>query len=113
MATCSNSVQQCKVCGEYQTLDHFRPTRWGGVTTVCNSCMTSRRFATLQQRKDVSLGGKSLVRYASGKDSHGVSDPKFEGFTSRELLLELQSRGYRWDSMWLEKVEVVKAKVKL
>lgn len=45
-------------------------------------------------------------------DKKGVN-PLFQGITSRELIEELQSRGYKWDSMWVEEVEVKRRYVKM
>lgn len=41
------------------------------------------------------------------------ANPLFQGITSRELIEELQSRGYKWDSMWVEEVEVKRRYVKM
>ena len=45
-------------------------------------------------------------------DKKGVN-PLFQGITSRELIDELQSRGYKWDAMWVEEVEVKRRYVKM
>lgn len=85
----------------------------GGYATVCKACATAKRLATARKQKDLSLSAGSVVRVASGCDRKGVTDACFEGVTSRRLLQELQARGYKWSDMWLERVEVVKARVKL
>ena len=41
------------------------------------------------------------------------ANPLFQGITSRELIDELQSRGYKWDAMWVEEVEVKRRYVKM
>lgn len=41
------------------------------------------------------------------------ANPLFQGITSRELIDELQSRGYKWDAMWIEEVEVKRRYVKM
>lgn len=41
-----------------------------------------------------------------------VSDDRFAGFTSRELLIELAARGYKWTDMYIEKRVVTRVKVK-
>lgn len=54
-------------------------------------------------------GGQS----ASANDCTAKSNDKFAGITSREMLEELQARGYKWNSLWLEKVKIEKQFVKL
>lgn len=113
MGSVENTVQKCHTCGELKTLDHFNVTRWGGYVSVCKACITAKRLATAHKQKDLSLSTGMVVRVASGRECKGVTDACFEGVTSRRLLQELQARGYKWSDMWLERVEVVKARVKL
>lgn len=54
-------------------------------------------------------GGQS----ATASDRTAKSNDKFAGITSREMLEELQARGYKWNSLWLEKVKIEKQFVKL
>lgn len=49
----------------------------------------------------------------TASDRTAKSNDKFAGITSREMLEELQARGYKWNSLWLEKVKIEKQFVKL
>lgn len=55
---------------------------------------------------------KDLPSICKALDKKGVN-PLFQGITSRELIEELQSRGYKWDSMWVEEVKVERRYVKV
>lgn len=55
---------------------------------------------------------KGSPSFCKALDKKGAN-PLFQGITSRELIEELQSRGYKWDSMWVEEVEVKRRYVKM
>ena len=66
-------------------------------------------IGNLGRQTSSNRGGQS----ATARDCMARSNEKFSGITSRELLEELKARGYKWDNVWLEKVEVKKQFVKL
>lgn len=118
----SNSVQKCQVCGEYLTLDHFRKIPWAksgdAYFKTCTKCIGAKRSASVKvaskDRAFLSSNGSVLKPvYTSASDAEAASDDRFAGFTSRELLLELAARGYKWTDMYIEKRVVTRVKVKL
>lgn len=118
----SNLVQKCKVCGQYLTMDHFRKISWAksgdAWFKACNACSAAKRSATMKSAsKDKSFlsSNGSVLKpvYTSASDAVAVSDDRFAGFTSRELLVELAARGYKWTDMYIEKRVVTRVKVKL
>lgn len=118
----SNSVQKCKVCGQYLTMDHFRKIPWAksgdAWFKTCNKCSAAKRVAavksTSKDRSFLSSNGSVLKPvYTSASDVVAVSDDRFAGITSRELLVELAARGYKWTDMYIEKRVITRVKVKL
>ena len=115
----SNSAVVCSCCGELKTLDHYRviPKASSGRSSVCTACERKKRMETRRRRqlegKEITavVNGRRLTQVTKGYDSAGITDDRFCGIRTCELLAELEARGYRWDSMWLEKVEVVKVRV--
>lgn len=110
----SNSVIKCKKCGEYKTEDHFITTRWGHMT-VCKSCWAVGVAAGRRLAREKKMSSVLVVRSSTttASDFKGVTSEKFNGISSRELLLELQGRGYKWSDMYVERTKIVKCHVKL
>lgn len=106
----NNEAKTCKVCGRLLTLDHYRKTAFApnGVS-ACKECEGKKRSEIWAAKRAAIGGGQS----ATARDCMARSNEKFSGITSRELLEELKARGYKWDNVWLEKVEVKKQFVKL
>lgn len=69
-----------------------------GYQGVCKECAREyhRKKAKVERPASTDGGGGGLEKY-----------------TPRELLEELRRRGYKWSSLWLEKVKVEKRYVKL
>lgn len=110
----SNHAKVCSVCGEYKTEDHFRRIGFtGSLSRMCKDCEAEKRRRTVAQKKSeakelsVELNGCKLTQVTRATDSRGITDDRFRGVKSREL----EARGYKWDNMWLERVEVYKLKV--
>lgn len=53
------------------------------------------------------------IEQPSSAPSGGGTQSGLSAFSPRELLEELRRRGYKWSSLWLEKVKVEKHYVKL
>lgn len=105
-----NEAKKCKVCGRLLTLDHYRKTAFApnGVS-ACKECEGKKRSEIWAAKRAAIGGGQS----ATASDRTAKSNDKFAGITSREILEELQARGYKWNSLWLEKVKIEKQFVKL
>lgn len=113
-----NHAKTCSVCGTLKTEDNFRRIGFTGkLSGVCKECERKKRNATIQSKKlyveevSVEVNGRHLKRVTRATDSRGITSDKFCGITTRELLSELEARGYKWDNMWLEKVEVHRLQV--
>lgn len=99
-----NHAKICSACGVYKTEDHFRRVGFtGALSSMCKACEA--------KELSVELNGRKLTQVTRATDSRGITDERFRGVKSCELLAELEARGYKWDNMWLEKVEVYKLKV--
>lgn len=114
----SNHAKTCSACGVYKTEDHFRRVGFtGALSSMCKACEAEKRRRTVAQKQSeakelsVELNGRKLTQVTRATDSRGITDERFRGVKSCELLAELEARGYKWDNMWLEKVEVYKLKV--
>lgn len=114
----SNHAKVCSACGVYKTEDHFRRVGFtGALSSMCKACEAEKRRRTVAQKQSeakelsVELNGRKLTQVTRATDSRGITDERFRGVKSCELLAELEARGYKWDNMWLEKVEVYKLKV--
>ena len=115
-----NHAKICSSCGTYKTEDHFRRVGFtGALSSMCKACEAQKRRRTVAQKQaeakakelSVELNGRKLTQVTRATDSRGITDERFRGVKSCELLAELEARGYKWDNMWLEKVEVYKLKV--
>lgn len=113
-----NHAKVCSACGVYKTEDHFRRVGFtGALSGMCKACEAEKRRRTVAQKQSeakelsVELNGRKLTQVTRATDSRGITDERFCGVKSCELLAELEARGYKWDNMWLEKVEVYKLKV--
>lgn len=113
-----NHAKVCSACGTYKTEDHFRRVGFtGALSSMCKACEAEKRRRTVAQKQSkvkelsVELNGRKLTQVTRATDSRGITDERFRGVKSCELLAELEARGYKWDNMWLEKVEVRKLKV--
>lgn len=76
---------------------------------------TSKRSSSKHSTKNPTKNQKGSSKNNSickALDKKGAN-PLFQGITSRELIDELQSRGYKWDAMWVEEVEVKRRYVKM
>lgn len=83
--------------------------------TVCKSCWVAKVTAGRRLAREKRLSSALVVRSSTipAADFKGVTNEKFNDISSRELLLELQGRGYKWSDMYVERTEIVKCRVKL
>lgn len=83
--------------------------------TVCKSCWAVGVAAGRRVAREKKMSSALVIRSSStaATDFKGVTNEKFNGISSRELLLELQGRGYKWSDMYVERTEIVKCRVKL
>ena len=77
----------------------------------CSSSKNPTKNPTKNQTK-YQKGFSKNNSICKALDKKGAN-PLFQGITSRELIDELQSRGYKWDAMWVEEVEVKRRYVKM
>lgn len=93
----------------------FQRPDGGGRMAVCKSCWTAEAVAGRRLAREKKMSSALVVRSSTttASDFKGVTNEKFNGISSRELLLELQGRGYKWSDMWVERTEIVKCRVKL
>lgn len=83
--------------------------------SITASKPTSKRSSSKNSTKNPTKNQKGSSKSNSickALDKKGAN-PLFQGITSRELIDELQSRGYKWDAMWVEEVEVKRRYVKM
>lgn len=73
----------------------------------CSSKRSSSKTSTRSKRS--SSKSRSTCKALDKKGTN----PLFQGITSRELIDELQARGYKWDAMWVEEVKVERRYVKM
>lgn len=107
----------CKRCGEEHPITEFGKNNQSkdGHHIYCRKCrneMAKQYYRNRKANSSNNYGGGICYNVIRTNDKKGVN-PKFEGVTSRELIQELSDRGYKWDSMWVEKVEVKKQFVKI
>lgn len=102
-------TKTCSRCGKELPITEFYPSpRYkGGYKCWCKACCSeaavlAKRRSRVTQATDEKGGGTGRTM---AKDKRNI-DKRFEGIMSRELLLELKARGYKWDRMWIENTEV-------
>lgn len=89
---------------------------------TCHKChreLPEEQFHKSQKNKDgyqnvckECTAAYAKARYASMKAAGGGDGP-LSKFTSRQLLEELKSRGYKFGAVWLEEVQTIKHFVKV
>ena len=83
---------KCKRCGRELSYDHFKMTRWGDFSSVCNECVTKARMESVKAKKEKAVTDTRVLR---------LSD-----FTPRELMEELHRRGYEGTLKFVEVHEI-------
>lgn len=80
-------------------------------TPKLSTKLTSKCSSSKNPTKNQKSSSKSNS-ICKALDKKGAN-PLFQGITSRELIDELKSRGYKWDAIWVEEVEVKRRYVKM
>lgn len=87
METVIKTEKQCNKCGRVLPIDSFHIYRKNrdGHTSICKSC---RSVSASRQNNNLGV------------------NPKLSDFTSRDLIMELRSRGYRGELNYVQKITV-------
>lgn len=108
----------CKRCGKEAPITEFSKNKQSkdGHHIYCRTCRNELALKYYYNKKarlaNNTSGGGTSSDCIRANDRKGCN-PKFDGVTSRELINELKDRGYKWSSMWVERVEVKKQFVKI
>ena len=91
-------MKKCKKCGRELPLEAFGnlSTSPDGKYDRCKECVNQQQKINRDQRKAKEQG-------ISTENTNGEGNEALKGFTPRELLKELKSRGYIWENMYIKK----------
>ena len=90
-------TRKCRVCGRELPLTNFARNAFGHVG-VCRECVKKTRAARKSAKRD------SKTVYEKLQEAKSI---RLGEYQPRELLAELKRRGYKWDKMWVERVDFV------
>ena len=88
----------CKKCGRELPLEAFGNLSRNpdGLHDYCKECVN-------RQQRDEYARRKAKEQGITTENTNGEGNEALKGFTPRELLKELKSRGYIWENMYIKK----------
>ena len=92
-----SETKKCRCCGRELPLTNFSRNAFGPVG-VCRECVRKTRAARQSQKRDSKNAFEKLKE---------AKNTRLGEYPQRELLAELKRRGYKWDKMWVERVDFV------
>lgn len=108
----------CRRCGNEKPLTEFTTNKEckdgrGSYCKTCRNELAKQYYRNRRANMSNNMSGGGIASDCIRANDRKGCNPKFDGVTSRELINELKDRGYKWSSMWVEKVEVKKQFVKI
>lgn len=91
----------CKDCGRELPIENFKKTRYGDRVYVCTECAVKK----LRENKEKKRTEKAMQAREEAMKVAEIRNA-LSSFTSRQLMEELASRGYKGELTFLQRIDI-------